>query len=139
MARLDSLFTYVLVLVCVVWLSGCSSSAVEDQATATSADHGHDHEDHDRASDSNASHDHADHDHSAANQEADAEAFAELSAEDRQMVELQKICPVTDEALGSMGTPIKVRVGDRDVFICCEGCREDLLENADKYLAKLSL
>lgn len=108
-----------------VGLSGCSSSVESEQAMPTS--------------NSSSDHDHADHDHSAANQEADAEAFAELSAEDRQMVELQKICPVTDAALGSMGTPIKVRVGDRDVFICCEGCREDLLENADKYLAKLSL
>ena len=135
MSRLASLFTYVLVLVCFVWLSGCSSSAVEDQTTATSADSGdHGQENHVHASDSNASHDHG-----AANQEPGAEVFAKLSAEDRRLAESQEICPVTDAALGSMGTPIKVRVGDRDVFICCEGCREDLLENADKHLAKLNL
>ncbi len=140
MSRLASLFTYVLVLVCVVWFSGCSSSAVEDQATTTSANSGnHGHNDHDHASDSNASHDHASHDHDATNQETGAEAFAELSAEDRTLAMRQKTCPVTEEPLGSMGSPIKVRVKDHDVFICCEACRDELLENADQYLTKLNL
>jgi Cu(I)/Ag(I) efflux system membrane fusion protein len=40
--------------------------------------------------------------------------------------------------LGSMGTPIKVDVKGRAVFICCEGCRESLLAEPKKYLAKLS-
>ena len=37
-----------------------------------------------------------------------------------------------------MGTPIKVDVNGRPVFICCEGCRESLLAEPAKYLAKLS-
>lgn len=59
----------------------------------------------------------------------------------------QKICPVGSEAgegeghLGSMGKPVKVSVktesGGRDVFLCCNGCKEDLMKDVNKYLAKL--
>ncbi len=42
--------------------------------------------------------------------DAVAEAFASLSQEDRAAAEKQKICPVSDAPLGSMGTPIKVTV-----------------------------
>lgn len=60
-----------------------------------------------------------------------------LSTADQALVDAQKICPVTDEALGSMGLPIKVMLGDRAVFVCCEGCTEELKANPDKYLAKI--
>ncbi len=36
-----------------------------------------------------------------------------------------------------MGTPIKVEVEGRDVFICCEGCRERLVAAPEKYFAVL--
>ncbi|MAR12669.1 MAG: metal transporter [Blastopirellula sp.] len=65
-------------------------------------------------------------------------AFAKLSLTDRAIAERQRICLVTDFALGSMGTPRKVDVNGKTVFICCEGCRESLLEEPDKYLAKLA-
>lgn len=64
--------------------------------------------------------------------------LAGLSAEDRALVEKQGICPVADYALGSMGPPQKVDVNGRPVFICCEGCRERLLAEPEKYLAKLA-
>jgi len=67
-----------------------------------------------------------------------AEALAKLSPADRALAEKQKNCPVADMPLGSMGVPIKVDVDGRPVFICCEGCREDLLAEPAKYLAKLS-
>lgn len=66
-----------------------------------------------------------------------AELLSELSETDRELVQKQKICPVADQPLGSMGTPIKVNVKGRSVFICCEGCRERLLADPDRYLAKL--
>jgi len=69
--------------------------------------------------------------------EATAKALADLSSTDRTLAERQKVCPVTDMPLGSMGTPIKVSVNGRPVFICCEGCRERLLAEPVKYLAKL--
>jgi hypothetical protein len=60
-----------------------------------------------------------------------------LSDADQALADAQKVCPVTDEALGSMGSPIKVMLGDRAVFVCCEACIEELKANADKYLAKI--
>lgn len=65
------------------------------------------------------------------------EGLAELSPEDKESAMKQHICPVSGEMLGSMGTPIKVDVSGRQVWICCEGCRDSLLAEPDKYLAKL--
>jgi hypothetical protein len=64
-------------------------------------------------------------------------AFASLSEPDRTAALAQKICPVSDEALGSMGTPLKVTVEGREVFLCCEGCKKAIEEDPNKYLAKL--
>jgi Cu(I)/Ag(I) efflux system membrane fusion protein len=66
-----------------------------------------------------------------------AEALARLPRVDRELAESQKVCPVADMPLGSMGTPIRVDVNGRAVFICCEGCRESLLAEPAKYLARL--
>jgi hypothetical protein len=60
-----------------------------------------------------------------------------LTAEEQALAAAQKVCPVTDEALDSMGGPIKVVLGDRTVFVCCEGCIDELKANQDKYLAKI--
>jgi len=65
-------------------------------------------------------------------------AFAELSEEDRRLAESQRICPVTEMLLGSMGAPLKVDVDGTPVFICCEGCRDGLLDESGKYLAILA-
>jgi len=65
------------------------------------------------------------------------EALAKLSAEDRALAEAQGTCPVGNGPLGAMGTPPIVEVKGRKVFICCEGCRDSLESDPDKYLAKL--
>ena len=65
-------------------------------------------------------------------------ALANLSPEDRALAERQRMCPVGDYRLGAMGTPKKVEVNGIPVFICCEGCRERLLRDTNKYLAKLA-
>lgn len=65
------------------------------------------------------------------------EAYSQLSDADRVAALKQKICPVADNPLGSMGAPYKVMVEGRDVFLCCEGCEEELKSNSAKYLAKL--
>ena len=62
---------------------------------------------------------------------------ATLSAEDQVLADKQKVCPVGGEPLGSMGTPVKMMVGDRAVFLCCEGCRGAVESDPAKYLAKL--
>ncbi len=65
-------------------------------------------------------------------------ALADLSPEDRALAQQQVICPVTESPLGSMGTPLKIDVNGKAIFICCEGCREALLSEPDKYLARLT-
>jgi hypothetical protein len=74
--------------------------------------------------------------------EANAEimaAMAELSAEDRLAAEAQKFCAVEQESrLGSMGTPFKVMVEGRPVFLCCEGCKEAALRDPQATLAAVS-
>jgi len=64
-------------------------------------------------------------------------AIGELPPADQPLARQQKMCPVADMALGSMGPPIKVMVEGRPVFICCEGCRESLLAEPAKHFAKL--
>lgn len=59
------------------------------------------------------------------------------TSEDEKLIAIQKICPVTDEELGSMGAPVKVMVDGRAVFICCKGCEKELKANAKKYLTKI--
>ncbi|MEM7457271.1 MAG: efflux RND transporter periplasmic adaptor subunit, partial [Planctomycetota bacterium] len=66
------------------------------------------------------------------------DALSKLSAVEQRLARAQRTCPVADMQLGSMGTPPKVDVNGRTVFICCEGCRGALLANPDKYLAKLN-
>ena len=60
-----------------------------------------------------------------------------FSPDDIAAIERQGLCPVGNTKLGSMGKPIKVDVSGRSVFICCEACRKRLLDNPEKYLAKL--
>ena len=61
----------------------------------------------------------------------------ELSPEDQKIVDQQKICPVTELSLDSMGGPVPVMIGDRKVFICCAGCEARLRKEPRKYLAKI--
>jgi YHS domain-containing protein len=63
--------------------------------------------------------------------------LAELSPADRAAALKQRVCPVSGEALGSMGKPYKVTVKGQTFFLCCDGCQEELNKNPDKYLAKL--
>ncbi len=65
------------------------------------------------------------------------DALAALSPADRALAQKQKVCPVSGEPLGSMGTPYKVTVKGRDVFLCCKGCEGEIKANPDEYLAKL--
>ena len=46
----------------------------------------------------------------------------EISQRDKLRAAVQKICPISGQKLGSMGPPIKVKVGKETVFLCCKGC-----------------
>lgn len=84
-----------------------------------------------------AGHDHGDPSDETTDMDRMRAELAKLSPEDAASAEAQHICPVTDEMLGTMGPPKKVDVDGRQVWICCEGCRDPLLENPTDYLAKL--
>jgi hypothetical protein len=60
-----------------------------------------------------------------------------LSAEDQRLIARQKVCPVMDKPLWSMGPPFRIVIQGRVVFLCCEGCAPKLRQNPSKYLAKL--
>lgn len=49
----------------------------------------------------------------------------------------QKVCPVTGEKLGSMGPPLPVTVKGETIYVCCQGCVEEVQSNPDEYLAKV--
>ena len=128
-------------------LTGCSNRSSNQSASGqpsvlqdATANGGHAHrEGEDHAGGMLAGHDasepaaHAD----QASQSQYAEALAALSPEERALAAKQKVCPVSGEPLGSMGTPLKITVKGQDVLLCCSGCESKIKEDPDKYLAKL--
>jgi membrane fusion protein, copper/silver efflux system len=70
--------------------------------------------------------------------EAARENLAALSPEDRKLAEAQRLCPITNSLLGSMGPPEKVVIKGQVVFLCCGGCKEEALKNPDKTLEKVA-
>ena len=75
---------------------------------------------------------------SAADEEARfAAALDKLSPEDRALAVAQRNCPVSGHRLGSMDAPIIVEVEGRKVFLCCESCREPMLDRPAEFMAKL--
>jgi hypothetical protein len=66
----------------------------------------------------------------------DVTFVTKLTDADRQAAESQKLCPVSEERLGSMGLPIKVVADDQAFFICCESCKGDAMERFDELYFK---
>ncbi len=64
-------------------------------------------------------------------------AFDKLVPEDRELALKQKRCPISGERLGSMGTPYKLILGNRVVFLCCGGCEGEARQDPDSILKKL--
>lgn len=88
---------------------------------------------------------HAEGDHAGSDQGAKksdmekmTEHLATFSPEDRESAMKQHFCPVSGAMLGTMGAPEKVDVNGQPVWICCDGCKDKLLADPDKYLAKLA-
>ena len=127
--------TSVAVVSLLLTMPGCDTSGTGSGAAATAGTEQVD----DHAQDGDHSHT-EDGDHAVADADADklTKALASLSEEDRASALQQKICPVSDEPLGSMGAPKKVDVNGQAVWICCDGCRDKLLAEPDTYLAKLA-
>ena len=106
-------------------LNGCNTADSDKSATLPAG----------QVEDDN--HDHTGHEHNAADMEKAKAELAKLPPEDKASAEKQHICPVSGEMLGTMGPPKKVDVNGQQVWICCDGCREELQANPDEYLAKL--
>ena len=65
-------------------------------------------------------------------------ALATLTPEDRQLAEAQRFCPILPaNRLGVMGTPVKVVLAGRTVFLCCDGCKKKAQDNPQETLAKV--
>ncbi len=43
---------------------------------------------------------------------------------DRLKIAVQEICPISGNKLGEHGDPIKVKVGEEQIFVCCRACLE---------------
>lgn len=125
-------FALVITAVFSLTLVGCGSPAAPEPASSTPT----------TTSDINADHDHGEHAHGDEDGKSGMDKMktelAKLSPEDAASAEKQHICPVSGEMLGTMGAPQKVDVNNQQVWICCDGCKDKLLENSDKYLAKLN-
>ncbi|MBI1900492.1 MAG: efflux RND transporter periplasmic adaptor subunit [Planctomycetia bacterium] len=65
------------------------------------------------------------------------ENLAKLPEADRKLAERQKKCPVTDLPLGSMGVPYKMNVQGKTLFLCCEGCKEEVEKDPAAALKKI--
>jgi len=57
---------------------------------------------------------------------------------DAAAIARQGVCPVMDEKLGGMGTPVKVTIGDKPLFLCCKGCIKKVKAEPARYLAMVS-
>jgi hypothetical protein len=62
---------------------------------------------------------------------------AELDKSDQAGIAHQKVCPVTGAKLGSMGDPIKLLIGGKPLYLCCQGCLNKVKNDPRAYLAKV--
>ena len=59
-----------------------------------------------------------------------------LSEADREAVLQQELCPVTQTAFDH-GPPIKLLVGGKAMYVCCDGCIGDVKKNPEQYYRTL--
>jgi Cu(I)/Ag(I) efflux system membrane fusion protein len=69
--------------------------------------------------------------------EKDRANLAKLAAPDRKLAEQQRMCPISNEPLGSMGVPVKMDVRGTPLFLCCEGCRDEVAKDPQAALTKI--
>ncbi|MHB0954951.1 MAG: hypothetical protein ACYC0X_01095 [Pirellulaceae bacterium] len=44
---------------------------------------------------------------------------------DQLRIAVQEICPISGQKLGAMGAPVKAKIGQEEVFLCCQGCLKE--------------
>ena len=60
---------------------------------------------------------------------------AKTTGADQATITALKLCPVSGEELGSMGTPLKVSRDGRSTIVCCKGCLKQIEANPEKFLS----
>jgi hypothetical protein len=60
--------------------------------------------------------------------QATAQSAETKMTHDQLRAAVQGICPISGQKLGSMGAPIKVKVGKETVFLCCKGCTKGKID-----------
>lgn len=65
---------------------------------------------------------------------ADVPESAERNA---ALADLQKVCPVSGDKLGTMGTPIREVAAGRIIMLCCASCKSKLAARPEYFLARL--
>lgn len=61
---------------------------------------------------------------------------AKTTSADQSKISAQRLCPVMDQRLGGHGTPIKLLVDGRPLFVCCRGCIKKVERSPDHYVRK---
>ena len=52
----------------------------------------------------------------------------ERMTRDQLRIAVQEICPISGKKLGEHGTPIKVKVGQEIIFLCCQACLKSKID-----------
>jgi len=61
---------------------------------------------------------------------ADDSAPGGLTRHDKLKIAAQRICPVSGGALGDHGTPLKAKIGEEELYLCCDGCLTGQIDKA---------
>lgn len=82
---------------------------------------------------------HGDHDHAAMQAEKNiSDALKSMPPGDLKQALAQRFCPIMERSrLGAMGTPIKVMVEGKPLFVCCKGCSAKAQTHGKHTLAKV--
>lgn len=64
-------------------------------------------------------------------------AIKKLPADEQKLAIAQGVCPVSGEALGEMGVPLKVTAEGRTFYLCCKSCQAELKADPKAIIAKL--
>jgi hypothetical protein len=67
----------------------------------------------------------------------DLKNIDKLANADRELALAQRLCPVSEEPLGSMGVPYKMTIKGQTIFLCCKGCESEVSKEPDKFLKKV--
>lgn len=63
---------------------------------------------------------------------------AKATRADAAAIARQRICPIMDEPLKSMGVPWKVTVKGQPVYVCCKGCIKKVQQSPEQVLRKVA-